>query len=277
MSNAISCLLSGLPESAGGMRISSSSVSSRRRTSLCSGLPGAIAGLPSRSAVALSTRSKRNSAWSWSLSGPWQAKHLSARIGRMSRLNCTGSAAVAIPQSSISAAVIVVEVQWRGIDGGSQTRSCMLLPNSRLHRHCAILKRRQRVTGRVCRDRLPEDLHLLPDRWSARRLRLPRRCKNHPCLPLVGPRPCGAGRPEPAHGPSRNGTSRNGTSRNGTSRNRTVDAQRPTKGQGWPAGNASVRSGDVSRGGQSGGRTIARKAHPASRFSCHPHNCARSS
>src|SRR5437660_6248298 len=54
----------------------------RFTSSLLSGLPGTIASFSS----AASRRSRRNFALRWFLSGPWQAKQFSERIGRMSRL-----------------------------------------------------------------------------------------------------------------------------------------------------------------------------------------------
>jgi hypothetical protein len=49
-----------------------------------------IGASPSRSAIAASRTSNRKSAWRWFSSGPWQAKHLPAKTGLMSRLKLTG-------------------------------------------------------------------------------------------------------------------------------------------------------------------------------------------
>src|SRR5262245_53119070 len=60
----------------------------RRATSLSSGLPGTIGVAPeSAGLIASSRKSSRNSPWRAFLSGPWQWKHVSDRIGRTSRLN----------------------------------------------------------------------------------------------------------------------------------------------------------------------------------------------
>jgi hypothetical protein len=71
------------------MTTSGSVERSRSRSTLASGFPGTIAGLPSRGAVAPLSVSRRRSAWRLAASGPWQAKQVSARIGRMSRSNRT--------------------------------------------------------------------------------------------------------------------------------------------------------------------------------------------
>ena len=54
----------------------------RAISSLSSGLPGTIA----PASTAASRRSSRRSALRAALSGPWQAKQFSARIGRIARL-----------------------------------------------------------------------------------------------------------------------------------------------------------------------------------------------
>src|SRR5262249_27407608 len=61
----------------------------RRNSSLLPGSPGTRIFLPSRSPKGPSSVSRRRSALRWFLSGPWQAKQLSARMGRTSRLNST--------------------------------------------------------------------------------------------------------------------------------------------------------------------------------------------
>ena len=58
-------------------------------TPLASARPGTMASF----AIADSRTSSRRPALRWPLSGPWQRKQFSERIGRMSRLNSTGSAA----------------------------------------------------------------------------------------------------------------------------------------------------------------------------------------
>ena len=77
----------------------------RRMTSEASASPGTIGSLPlaSAGATAPSRMSKRNPpAPSATLaSGPWQAKHLSERIGRMSRLNEIGWSAFALSAAGV--------------------------------------------------------------------------------------------------------------------------------------------------------------------------------
>src|SRR5215472_14764329 len=53
-------------------------------------LPGAIIRYPARSAKTLSLLSSRKFPWRPSSSGPWHAKQVSERMGRMSRLKSTG-------------------------------------------------------------------------------------------------------------------------------------------------------------------------------------------
>ena len=82
--------------SAGGMWSSGSVVSSRFMTELRSGWPGTIAGSPDLPPLrAASSVSRRSLPLFLLSSGPWQAKQVSEKIGRMSRLNWTRSAAVA--------------------------------------------------------------------------------------------------------------------------------------------------------------------------------------
>ena len=72
--------------------ISSMPVAKTRSTrTLSSALPGTIAPY----STASSRLSRRSSAFRAALSGPWQAKQFSARIGRMSRLYSSLSAAAA--------------------------------------------------------------------------------------------------------------------------------------------------------------------------------------
>ena len=75
------------------MTSSGSSAMIRAISSLASGSPGAIA----PASTAASRRSSRRSALRAALSGPWQAKQFSARIGRMSRLYSSLPAARAEP------------------------------------------------------------------------------------------------------------------------------------------------------------------------------------
>ena len=85
-------------ETGGGIRTSGSSLDPRDSISLSLGLPGTIA----PNFTATSRLSKRSSMPSFFVS-PWQMKHLSDRIGRMSRLNCIGSprAGAAVPSARI--------------------------------------------------------------------------------------------------------------------------------------------------------------------------------
>ena len=86
---AIASGLSGfLWESSGGMNSSGSSDFTRLISSLSSGLPGTIT-----LAMAPSRVSRRNFALRAAASNPWQAKQLSERMGRTSRLKSTGSSA----------------------------------------------------------------------------------------------------------------------------------------------------------------------------------------
>ena len=72
---------------AGGITSSASLLDTRESISLWSGFPGNIAPI----FTATWRWSKRRSVASF-LARPWQAKHLSAKIGRMSRLYCKGAA-----------------------------------------------------------------------------------------------------------------------------------------------------------------------------------------
>ena len=78
-----SASVSGLCEFGGGMIASSSSEKMRRTSSLCLASPGTIAS----ESTACSRKSNLKSPSTVIASGPWQAKHLSDRIDRMSRLN----------------------------------------------------------------------------------------------------------------------------------------------------------------------------------------------
>ena len=75
---------SGRPEAAGGIRATGSPLVSRWNSGLASASPGTTA-VPMKSSV-----SSRRSACRATSFGPWQARHDSARIGRMSRLNSRG-------------------------------------------------------------------------------------------------------------------------------------------------------------------------------------------
>ena len=89
--------VSFLCDDGGGMRCSSSSARSRRLTnSDSSSLPGAMA----PRSIAAARSSKRSLALRAAESGPWQEKHVSARIGRMSRLNFSGASAPAAGAAS---------------------------------------------------------------------------------------------------------------------------------------------------------------------------------
>ena len=83
--------VSGLLASGGGIWRSLSSLRMRRISSLSFGLPGTNA----FAVVAAWRSSNRRSAFRVFLSGPWQAKQCSERIGRISRLNRSLSAALA--------------------------------------------------------------------------------------------------------------------------------------------------------------------------------------
>ena len=82
------------------MTLSGSSEMIRATSSLASMSSGTIARVPlSNSSVALSATSRRSPACRLALSGPWQAKQLSERIGRMSLLKesrgCDGATTAA--------------------------------------------------------------------------------------------------------------------------------------------------------------------------------------
>ena len=82
----------------GGMWSSSSVVRMRLRSGLSSGLPGTMAGpsdFPPLSAAALLSR--RSSLLIFAVSGPWQVKQLSERIGRTSRLKSILASAWRVP------------------------------------------------------------------------------------------------------------------------------------------------------------------------------------
>ena len=71
----------------GGMISSLSSVKMRATSVLFSASPGTIAMSPDFAGlIAASRTSSRNPAFWFALSGPWHAKQLSERMGRMSRL-----------------------------------------------------------------------------------------------------------------------------------------------------------------------------------------------
>ena len=101
---SISSGVSVLWLSAGGIRSDSSSLVMRAINSLASGSPGDTGVIPdSASPIALSRWSSRKPALRDAASGPWQAKHLSDRIGRTSRLKLTGTspaAALAVAKTS---------------------------------------------------------------------------------------------------------------------------------------------------------------------------------
>ena len=84
--------LSDLPESAGGIRRSGSSLVMRATSSLSSGFPATIIAAAPRMSPSSFHRSSRKSASRCSPSGPWHGKQLSARIGRTSRVKSISAA-----------------------------------------------------------------------------------------------------------------------------------------------------------------------------------------
>src|SRR5271165_5543401 len=81
------------------MRTAVSEEVTRRTTSLRSGSPGTMAKRPFASSIrAPASVSKRNFVFRLAASGPWQAKHWSERIGRISRLN-----SISWPVSTVAA------------------------------------------------------------------------------------------------------------------------------------------------------------------------------
>src|ERR1043166_8376574 len=82
----ICCGFSACPLEGGGIRLSGSGDVTRRISSLSSGLPATITDF------APSSVSKCSFALRLALSGPWQLKQRSERIGRTSRLNSTAAA-----------------------------------------------------------------------------------------------------------------------------------------------------------------------------------------
>src|SRR5687767_2992663 len=88
-----------MPESRGGICLSTSVVTSRRYASLSPGFPGTIAAPCGRAATASSRVCKLRLPLICALTGPWHWKQVSDRIGRTSRLQLMSSdaAAVAVP------------------------------------------------------------------------------------------------------------------------------------------------------------------------------------
>ena len=80
---------SRLPVSGGGMSSSLSSLCRRNTNSLSSGFPGTTAVYPPRSLSAPSDKSSRRFASRVLLSGPWQWKQYSERMGRTSLVKST--------------------------------------------------------------------------------------------------------------------------------------------------------------------------------------------
>ena len=82
--------VSSLCTYSGGITRAGSLAKIRSMMALCSGLPGTIGIAPELSAFIASLRiSRRIPAMRLRLSGPWQRKHVSDMIGRMSRLKPT--------------------------------------------------------------------------------------------------------------------------------------------------------------------------------------------
>ena len=131
---AVSCLwIEG-----GGITSSLSVAKMRWIISLSSGLPGAMA----PALTATSRRSNRRSAFREALSGPWQAKQFSARIGRTSRLKLSFSAAVATKAGSATSDAIAHNQAWRrwtiggvGLCTASRPHYCRKAARGREKRH----------------------------------------------------------------------------------------------------------------------------------------------
>jgi hypothetical protein len=90
------------PVFGGGMTSSSSIVMIRLINSLSEGVPGTTAAESSLDAIAPARVSSRNLALRSSASGPWHAKQLSERIGRISRLKLSLRPSAAESVTSIS-------------------------------------------------------------------------------------------------------------------------------------------------------------------------------
>ena len=87
---SISAAVNATPAETGGIRIAGIAAVIRRINLLATTSPGTIARF---AASSLSSRSAIPFAFA---SGPWHAKHLSERMGRTSRLNCTSAAPAAM-------------------------------------------------------------------------------------------------------------------------------------------------------------------------------------
>src|SRR5207245_7686099 len=97
--SSFSSVVSALWISAGGIRSSSSVVKTLRTTSLFAGWPGTMGTAPDLAGFNASSRkSSRNRAFRALASNPWQRKHESVIIGRMSRLKSTFAASVIGPK-----------------------------------------------------------------------------------------------------------------------------------------------------------------------------------
>ena len=124
--------------SGGGITLSGSSEMIRATSSLAATSSGTIAREPlSSSAVACSAVSSRSPACRLALSGPWQAKQLSERIGRMSLLNeirawgLAGAAANAGPAIMRATAARRISHGIRlAFEQPMRRRSCQGLPAS---------------------------------------------------------------------------------------------------------------------------------------------------
>ena len=117
VSVATCSLVSVLPLSAGGMWSASAAVM-RFSNSLFFTSPGTTATAPlAASPLALFSTSSRSFAFSLPLSGPWQAKQFSLKIGRTSRLNCTSAAGAASDSKSSGRAKRMGESSGRAAGG----------------------------------------------------------------------------------------------------------------------------------------------------------------
>ena len=113
-SASISSLERRFPVSDGGIRSAGSAWATRRTSSLASASPGTMAGPPFRcSFVAPARMCRLRSASLAAESGPWQAKQLLARIGRISRLNAGSCAAVSDMNGTDAATSIAAPVKRR--------------------------------------------------------------------------------------------------------------------------------------------------------------------
>jgi hypothetical protein len=99
------------------MRVALSSELIRRNISLASGSPGTIDRRPPRNSIlAVDSMSRRIFVFRFAASGPWQVKHLSEKIGRMSRLKSAPARTVRVESnkstSSGADGLIIKRCQW---------------------------------------------------------------------------------------------------------------------------------------------------------------------